>query len=126
VREAFDAFNRGDLDWMREHLAEDVTWHVGGHNRFTGDYQGPDAVLELFQRTCRATDDTLRFRPNDVIADAHHAVALGEGSAKNSKGEHAECNFAIVFHAVDGKASEVWGLSDIGQSTDEFFDSLPG
>ena len=51
VREAFDAFGRGDLDWIREHLSDDVTWHVAGHNRFSGDYQGRDTVLELLGRS---------------------------------------------------------------------------
>ena len=27
---------------------------------------------------------------------------------------------------VDGKATEIWDLSEVGPGTDEFFDSLPG
>jgi ketosteroid isomerase-like protein len=126
VREAFDAFGRGDLEWMGAHLADDVTWHVAGNNRFSGDHQGRDTVLDLFRRAREATEGTLRFDPNDIVADAHHAVALGVGRAENTKGQHVEFNFAMVFHVVDGTATEVWDLSDVGQSTDEFFDSLPG
>lgn len=126
VRQAFDAFNAGDEGWMREHLSDDVVWHVGGHNRFSGDLQGRDAVIGLFAAAREATGGTIRFEPFDVLADAHHAVALGKGSARNSRGERAEFHFAIVFHAVDGRATEVWGLSELGPDTDEFFDSLPG
>ena len=96
VRQAFDAFGRGDLEWMGGHLSDGVTWHVAGHNRFSGDYQGRDTVLELFGRAREATEATLRFDPNDVVADAHHAVALGVGSAENPKGQRVEFNFAMV------------------------------
>ena len=126
VRRAFDAFGRGALDWVGAHLSDDVTWHVAGHNRFSGDYQGRDTVLDLFGRAREATEGTLRFEPNDVVADAHHAVALGVGSAENPKGQHVEFNFAMVFHVVEGKATEVWDLSEVGPSTDDFFGSLPG
>jgi len=126
VRQAFDAFGLGDLQWMEEHLSDDVTWHVAGHNRFSGEYEGRDSVLDLFGRAREATEATLRFEPNDVVADAHHAVALGVGSAENASGQHVEFNFAMVFHVVDGKATEIWDLSEVGPGTDEFFDSLPG
>ena len=126
VHQAFEAFDTGDEEWIRSHLADDVVYHVGGDNRFSGDYQGRDQVLGLFAAGKEATGGTLRLDPYDVIADAHHAVALGKGSAKNSKGEHTEFHFAVVFHSVDGRATEIWGLSELGPETDEFFDSLPG
>lgn len=125
VKEAFDAFDRGDVGWIREHLSEDVTWHVAGHNRFSGDYRGADGVLDLFERTREATGGTLRFEAHDVVSDEHHAVALGSASARDRGGKGVTFNFAIVFHLVDGRASDVWGISDVGPSTDEFFDSLP-
>jgi ketosteroid isomerase-like protein len=87
VCEAFDAFERGDVDWMRgEHLADDLVWHVGGHNRFSGDYPGRAGMLQLFASARHSIGGTLRFTPNEIIVEAHHAVVLGKGSARNSKG----------------------------------------
>lgn len=124
LRDAFDAFGRGDVDWLAEHLTENVVWHVGGHNSFSGDYTGRDAVLNLFHAAREATNGTITFTPNDVIADHSHAVALGEGGATNSRGERVSFDFALVVHAEDDRATEIWDVSSVSRETDEFFDRL--
>ena len=54
AREGFEAFERGDMGWMDEHMADDVIWHVGGNSKWAGTYQGKVTVLEMFGRQAQA------------------------------------------------------------------------
>ena len=42
VREGFQAFERGDMEWMGQHLADDIVWHVGGNSKWAGSYEGKE------------------------------------------------------------------------------------
>ena len=47
VREAFEAFGRGDLDTMqKQYWTEDIRFHVLGRGPLAGDFDGSAAVLE--------------------------------------------------------------------------------
>ncbi|MDH3189445.1 MAG: nuclear transport factor 2 family protein [Acidimicrobiia bacterium] len=48
ARAGYEAFAGGDLAAVSELMADDVVWHVGGSNMVSGDYQGKEAVLGLF------------------------------------------------------------------------------
>lgn len=50
VHEAYDAFARRDLDALREQLAPDVVWHVGGRSVLARSYRGVDDVLAYLDR----------------------------------------------------------------------------
>jgi len=36
-RRLYEAFSKGDVDTIREALADDLVWHVPGRHRFSGD-----------------------------------------------------------------------------------------
>ena len=50
VREGFEALDRGDMNWMTEHMADDIVWHVGGKSKVAGEHRGKEAVMDLFAR----------------------------------------------------------------------------
>lgn len=63
VREGYDAFARRDLDTLREQLAPDVVWHVGGRSVLARAYRGVDDVLAYFGRLHEMSDGTFRAEP---------------------------------------------------------------
>jgi len=57
VREGFEALDRGDFDWVKEHMADDVVWHIGGKSKVAGEYRGKAAVMEMFAKQGPALND---------------------------------------------------------------------
>ena len=120
VRELYDARDRGDLETVREMLAEDVVWHEPNlDNPHTGDLHGPDAVLGMIREAQRLTGGTFRLVPREVVAHGEHAVALIDWSAERD-GERIEGKEVAVYRVRDGKISEAsFHLDD--RTTDEAF-----
>jgi ketosteroid isomerase-like protein len=126
VREGYEAFAKADLAWIDQHLADDITWNVGGNSKWAGAYEGKAKVLDFFGRQIQALGGTPpSLDIHDIVAGDDHVVAIGTASA-SAGGQSAEWKFAQVFHVRDGKASEVWGLAENDAAVDPFLDSLPG
>jgi uncharacterized protein len=126
VREGFEAFQRGDLGWMDQHLADDVVWHVGGNSKWSGAYRGKAKVLEYFASQAQATGRPPTTDIHDILGNDDHVVVLGTASASAADGSSAEWRFVQIFHVRDEKATEVWGMAENDAAVDPFLDSLPG
>lgn len=125
VREGFEAFKKGDTAWMDDHLADDVTWHVGGNSKWSGAYEGKANVLDFFARQAQAMGAPPAVEIHDILGNDDHVVALGSASANAPNGSRAEWKYVQVFHVKDGKATDVWGMADNDAAVDPFLDDLP-
>lgn len=126
VRQGFEAFEKGDFEWMDAHLADDVIWHVGGNSKWSGSYEGKAKVLEFFARQSQALGGAPSLDLHDILGSDDHVVALGTASATAPDGSKAEWKYVQVFHIEDGKATEVWGMAENDAAVDPFLDALPG
>ena len=126
VKEGFAAFERGDMGWMDQHMADDVVWHVGGNSKWAGAYEGKAKVLEYFGRQAQAMTGPPTSDIHDIVGSDDHVVVLGTASASAADGSGAEWRFTQIFHIRDGKATEVWGMAENDAAVDPFLDSLPG
>ena len=118
VLRGFQAFAEGDLPTMRELFAEDAVWHVGGRNRWTGDYQGLDAILEYFGEL--AGEASFDQDLHAVLADDEHVVTLVNTTATRGD-ETFDSQTVFIFHVSNGRVSEAWGTSLDDHATDEFW-----
>lgn len=50
IRNAYDAFSRGDIPGAMAAFAEDILWHVPGRGPLSRDYRGHAEVLGFFGR----------------------------------------------------------------------------
>ena len=126
AREGFDAIMRGDFDWMNEHIAEDVVWHVGGNSKWAGAYEGRDAVLQFFGRQMQA----MGGRPpavdtHDILGNDDHVITIGTARVEREDGPAVEWKYSQIFHIKDGKVTEVWGMAENDAAVDPYLDSLP-
>jgi ketosteroid isomerase-like protein len=119
-RRGLEAFQKGDLDTLRGHLAEDVVWHVTGRSQFAGDHKGVAEVLQLFGRQAEATGGTLNLELHDVCANDEHAVGLLRLTAERN-GRRLDDRGAHVVHIRDGKIVESWYHPMDQYAVDEFF-----
>ena len=102
LRRLYDAYARRDKDAICELIAEDCTWHIPGRGPYSGDYQGRDAIIELFRSLMRLSKGTAVIRLDDVIADDRYAVALQTGTG-TIDGRHAELQECLVHTIRDGR-----------------------
>jgi uncharacterized protein len=123
VKQGFEAFDRRDFDWIMQHFAEDIVWHVGGTSKLAGSYQGMQEISELFARQEKVLGDA-QLDAHDIVGNDEHVIVIGSGVAPDPDGGTAEWKWANVFHVKDGKVTEVWGLSEDPTAIDRLIDKL--
>ena len=119
MQRAYEAFSRGDMDTLRQLWTADVVWHVGGHNRLSGDKRGADAILAYFQQLMEATGNTLRVELHDVVANDTHVVSMHTATAEHG-GRRLTAHVVLVTHMREGKFAEIWDHADNTQALDAF------
>ncbi|WP_328881704.1 nuclear transport factor 2 family protein [Streptomyces sp. NBC_00299] len=107
VRKGYAAFERGDMDTLRELMASDCTQHVPGSHPLSGDYKGMDAIIEMYGRLAAETNGTMRAELRSLLVDGRgHVVAVHRFSADRN-GKHIDENGAIIFRIVGDKATDL-------------------
>lgn len=119
VRRGYDAFIAGDMEWMNEHLHENIVWHVPGNNVLSGDYSGRENVLAFFARSVQIALPEFDF--HDIVASEDHVVALLSVTwRRNDNGETFEDRIVQIFHIGAGQALEVWTMNSDPSRFDQF------
>lgn len=121
VRAAFEAFGRGDLESVRDGLADDIVWHHPGNNVLSGDYKGPDEVIGFFGRVFQETNGTFKTDVHDVVGNDEHVVVLMNLRGERN-GKQMDVKAANIFHVnSEGRATERWLLVEDTQAFDDFW-----
>jgi len=118
IKDGYAAFAKGDFAVLNDLFAEDIVWHVGGHNQLSRDYQGRDEVYAFFGRLMELTEGSFHLDLHAVLADDEHGVALVVGTASRG-GKSLMTNEAHVFHLRDGRVTEFWDASTDQAAFDE-------
>jgi ketosteroid isomerase-like protein len=104
----------------RANIAQDIVWHVPGHNPVSGEYRGFKAFTELMPSQM-APLIRWDFTLGDVMVNGNYVMTTFhlQGERKNKtvdlKGGH-------LFRLNDeGNVLEGWGFTDDQDALDEFF-----
>jgi ketosteroid isomerase-like protein len=104
----------------RANIAQDIIWHVPGHNPVSGEYRGFKAFTELMPSRM-APLIRWDFTLGDVMVNGNYVMTTFhlQGERKNKtvdlKGGH-------LFRLNDeGNVLEGWGFTDDQDALDEFF-----
>jgi ketosteroid isomerase-like protein len=119
VRNGFEAFATGDMAVLDQLIADDATWHTPGRNPLAGDFKGKEEIFGSWARLRQETDSFAQDI-HAILADDDHVVALVNATASRG-GKTVEWQQVLVFHVVDGKATEVWGASSDPYAFDEMW-----
>src|SRR2546428_7653130 len=76
LQKGYDAFEKGDLDTLRELFAADIVFHTTGHSPLAGDYRGQDEVFGFFGKLVELTGGTFKIERHAVLADDEHGAVL--------------------------------------------------
>ena len=104
----------------RRHIAQDILWHVPGHNSVSGEYHGFDEYTQLMPARM-APLSRWDFTLGDVMVNGNYVMTTfrlqGErkGKAIDIRGGH------VMQLSADGKLVEGWGFTDDQDVLDDFF-----
>ena len=123
AREAYDAFNRHDVDAVLERLDPGIEWRM--HEQFTRVprvYSGHDGVREVFDAFHENFDD-FRTDPEEFIeVEDRLVVPVRMHGRQKGSGAPAEFRLVQVWTTRAGRAT----VLDVYSTKDEAFASLEG
>jgi ketosteroid isomerase-like protein len=108
IRQAYDAFNDGDLKPMLDlYDKDDSVWHLppGDCHPLGGDWRGRDQIRALLDDVYAAWNNTLHLDVHDVLVNDRHAVVLVLETGYLA-GEYNEESVAHLLHIKDGRLTE--------------------
>ncbi|HEV7200430.1 MAG TPA: nuclear transport factor 2 family protein [Candidatus Limnocylindria bacterium] len=115
LRQALDAFNRGDSEAAAALLSDDVEWHEIGR---ADPIRGKAALAERFAGALPEWQITTEV--HDMLANEEHAIALVTATATMG-GKSFTYRTAEIYHVRDGKVTARWAFSDDTGAVNEFF-----
>jgi ketosteroid isomerase-like protein len=121
IRQALHVYNSGEHAAMRDVLAQDILWHVGGDHPMSGDYRGQDAVIDYFDRVRELTSGSLRVEPVEILANDRHASIFMMVSAKRDGRRMNVLLAEALALGSDGLWREYWALADDQDAVDAFW-----
>jgi uncharacterized protein len=101
ARSAYDAFGRGDLESLKEMLAEEGTWLTSDELPLGGETHGRDAILSNFTQIPKYWS-SFSVEPEELIDAGDWVVVRGTQRAGNDSGSF-EAPFAHLIKFEEGK-----------------------
>jgi ketosteroid isomerase-like protein len=118
--QAIDAFNRDDIDAVRDHVSADLVYTIPGSSRIAGDYRGVEGFVEILRRLRDESDDTFTVEPRVILADDDNLIARCRVTALRA-GRRLDTENCYALRFADGKVVEgAVFVSDPAQ-VDEFW-----
>ena len=128
VREGYEAWNRGDRQWVLEHMDPAVEWVTSPDDPDPSTYVGYEGV-ERFWEQWRGAVGQLSFDPEEFIPAGEHVVVVAR---RIGKGEHSGIEIAdrvvqvFTFRESDGKCVRVREFYDRGEALESVGAGQPG
>jgi uncharacterized protein len=117
---AIDAFNRGDLAAVRDHVRADVVYRIPGRGRVAGEFRGIEGVAEILRRLRDESGGTIALEPLTVLADDENLIARCRVTADRG-GRRLDTENCYAFRFVDGKLADGTVFLSDPQHVDEFW-----
>jgi ketosteroid isomerase-like protein len=102
VREAYDAFGRGDVDGYLAACTEDFSFHVPGKSGISGIWAGRQGMIDLAGRAMGLSGGTFSEEVEDILTSDKHAVVLARHRFTRD-GSPRDYRTAHVYEVRDGK-----------------------
>jgi ketosteroid isomerase-like protein len=128
IQTVFDAFGRGDIQTILNHLADDVDWRLettATNIPFAGVRRGKQEVAGFFQ-LLGTTAEQHDLEISDYVADGDHVIALGRFSAVvKTTGKKLDGAVALAFKVEGGKITRFLDFVDSANASAAYSVSQP-
>src|ERR1051326_8773220 len=113
VQEIFAELAQGNSRPLVESMAENFCWTVTGSNRWSGTYQGKQAVLEQLLAVLRARiEGRIKTIAHRFIAEGDFVVVEARGNNTTKDGRPYNNSYCFVIRLADGKLQEITEYMD--------------
>ena len=120
IKRGYEAFAKGDLDFVREMSAPDCVWHTPGYGPFKPDYKSPQGVVEYLTSLFELSDGTFKSEPAAFFADDDRVVVLDHVTGTR-KGKTLNTYLIHMFRVSDGKVVETTTFASEPKRNEEFW-----
>ena len=119
VKDAYAAFQKGDIRTILDMLDENVEWHgvIGTEGVLpqAGRRRGRAAVAEFFRQVAESTTFET-FEPREFIAQGDQVCVVGSYKGKaNTTGETYATDWVMIFQVRDGRLASFREFTDSAQ-----------
>jgi hypothetical protein len=114
VKKLYEAFARGDIQVILDHVTEDIEWSNPGPSSipYSGDRTGPAQVRQFFEALA-TTQEAVNLSMDRFIAQGDTVAALGNYSGKvTATGKSFASRVGHFFTIRGGKVASWIGLGD--------------
>jgi uncharacterized protein len=114
LRDAYEAFNRGDIPAVLEAMDPDVEWtEPGGGRAPSGSFHGTQSVANDVFGTVPENFDEFSAQPDRFFeAFGDQVIVVGEFHAKPKGGGEMTAAFAHVWEMRNGKVARFYNYVD--------------
>jgi uncharacterized protein len=121
IRQLFEAYRTDDYETLRQVLSKDVVYHIPGRNPFSGNYEGQEALFELWKnQKQRMGGKPYNIELIDMLVSDQHVVALTRIKAQSEE-KAVSWTGANVYAIRNGKIAEAWFMLDDLYAYDSFW-----
>jgi ketosteroid isomerase-like protein len=120
IKDGYMAFAKGDTEFIRGLLADDVVHRVPGRGPICGEYRTPEDVLGFYVRLFELSGGTFRTEPYSVMANDEYGAALVQTYAERP-GRVLDGRSVDLFRLRDGKITEIRTLAEDQYADDAFW-----
>jgi uncharacterized protein len=121
VQNLFEAYDKNDLEGIRQVLADDIQWHIPGRHPLSGTKNGIDEVMNFFEELEKVgfNAEVMILAANDnYVIDAHR------GWSNVTSGENVDLNWVLFYQIENNKIKRVINFAGDQPLADEFFTEL--
>ncbi len=123
VKEAYDAFQRGDIQNLLDGLTDDVAWVTPGPPDImpaAGNRRGRNEVAQFFS-DLSGSEDVELFEPQEYIAQGDKVVALIKYRGRvKATGRASEADLVHIFTINEGKIAQFQEYFDTAKALDAY------
>lgn len=120
VQGFFGAYGKGEIESLKQFVAEDVEWHIPGRHQLAGTKRGINEFVTFFNQLGKAgfAAEVMILAANDTyVIDAHR------GWSSNAD-ENVDLNWILLYQIEDGKIKRVQNFSGNLYESDKFFEKF--
>lgn len=119
AEQLWSAVADGDSNALEQVLDDDVVWRSVGHNPLSGEYRGPEAVIDYLSTVGEQTQDFVSTLAQVYVSD-DGAVLLHSVSARRGD-KLLAMDYLIRLTVRDGRVAGVLSVPVDQQANDDFW-----
>ena len=107
VRQGYEAFNRGDVEWMIARLDPEIVWEDASEVPGSSSYRGTREVRAYLESFAQQWGE-IRFEPEGILDAGEQVVALVRMVARGrASGAQVDARLAHLYELRQGRRMRV-------------------